>query len=87
MFARKWAPAECVITPPASIETVPNVALIAVAVPRASSIPLTCSVRSSAARLPISLRSRRAPTMTSAMFPACWPIRLPMGGPLFEASS
>ena len=57
------------MTPPASIDTVPTVALIAVAVPSATSIPPTCSTRSRAAGRPISSRSRIAPTRISAMLP------------------
>jgi hypothetical protein len=72
---------ELSMTPPASIEIVPAVALMAVAAPTARISPLTCDARSSAARGPIRRRSSHAPTMTSAMLPACWPIRLPSGRP------
>ena len=66
-------------TPPASIESVPTVALIAVAAPSATSMPPTCSTRSIAAFGPMSRRSSSAPTMISAMLPVCWPSRLPIG--------
>ena len=58
-----------VMTPPASIDTIPTVALIAVATARAANKPPTCSARSMAARGPMSRRSSRAPTTTSAMLP------------------
>ena len=74
-------------TPPATIETVPTVALIAVATPMATSMPPTCSTRSIAAFGPMSRRSNSAPTTISAMLPACWPSRLPMGNALSSSNS
>ena len=67
------------MTPPASMETVPQTALIAVAVASATSMPMIWSARSSAALGPISRRSRIAPTMISSMFPVCWPTTLQNG--------
>jgi hypothetical protein len=74
-------------TSPATIEIVPTVALIAVAVNSATSMPPTCSTRSIPAFGPISRRSSSAPTMISAMLPACWPSRLPRGIMLSLSSS
>ena len=76
------------MTPPASIDVMPIVALIAVAMASATNIPPTCSTRSNAAPEPTSRRNSIAPTRTSAMFPTCWPSRLPSGnGSLPIASS
>ena len=49
------------ITPPASIDSVPMVALIAVAVPSARSMPPTCSVRSSDGARPDQLAQAESP--------------------------
>src|SRR6185437_6694475 len=50
---QKVVSSDVVITPPASIDNVPTVALIAVAAASASNMPVTWSIRSSPAREPI----------------------------------
>src|SRR5829696_1417489 len=68
---QNWVASDSSTTSPTTIETVPAVALIAVAIPRATSTPPTCPTPSIAAFRPTRRRSNSAPTTISAIFPVC----------------